>query len=237
MGLKAASITGEPCADGTQPVVSAKGRKRKGKGKGKGKDKGKDKGKGKGKGKEKGKGKKGAAVPAEPAEPSEPLEPPAPVESPNPPKAPKKPKAAAKSAAKAKAKASKRPAEDPDPSPASSGSAVAPKSKAERKRKVAPRVEVSQEVAEPEGECVGKGLKCFARRRRPASSFPALKWDSIRQAFQRKVMPLLTTYSAHEDCIFESCMHHIYNILILNCRDAFIDALCASIWGMAGLWV
>ena len=47
----------------------------------------------------------------------------------------------------------------------------------------------------------GAKNKCFAKRRRPSGTFPSMKWDSMRQAFQQKVKPLLSTYSAHEDCL------------------------------------
>ena len=188
-------MTGEECADGQKPAPGGKGRKRKGKGKGKGKG---SKGKGKGT-----------------------SEPPASAEAPKSSKAPK----AAKSAAKSKPKpgGSKRPAaalEDPSPNPAaaSGASKVAPKPKADRKRRVAAKkVEVPEvDPAEAEVGRAGKGLKCFARRRRPAGAFLALKWDSIRQAFQQKVMPLLTTYSAHEDCFFETCMHQMIYIVEMH---------------------
>ena len=61
--------------------------------------------------------------------------------------------------------------------------------------------------------------KCFARRRRPASHFAALKWDSLCQAFRSKVQPLLKTYSAHEDWAVSKVVSFGTLLAVLCCWD------------------
>lgn len=63
-------------------------------------------------------------------------------------------------------------------------------------------VEKAGEKVENEGDAI----KCFAKRRRPSTSgaFSQIKWDAMRQAFQQKVQPLLSTYSAHEAHVLRS---------------------------------
>ena len=43
-------------------------------------------------------------------------------------------------------------------------------------------------------------VKCFAKRRRPAAGFSKLRWEALREAFEKGVKPFLEIYSAHEDC-------------------------------------
>ena len=43
-------------------------------------------------------------------------------------------------------------------------------------------------------------VKCFAKRRRPAAGFSKLRWEALREAFEKGVKPVLEIYSAHEDC-------------------------------------
>lgn len=82
----------------------------------------------------------------------------------------------------------------------SAPSSAAPKRRSKRK---APVEEVQEKASEKESpeKIVGAAVaKCFAKRRRPTNPVSLCKWDCIRQAFMEKIRPLLTTYSAHEDC-------------------------------------
>ncbi len=119
------------------------------------------------------------------------------------PKAKADPKVKASPKGKAKAKASgKAKAKKDSEKTVPAASSAAPKRASKRKS----AAEKSQEKAdEPEAspnKVVGEvgQAKCFAKRRRPTNPVSLCKWDCIRQAFMEKIKPLLTTYSAHEDC-------------------------------------
>lgn len=132
-------------------------------------------------------------------------------------------KARAKAAAKAKAKAkvsaeAKAKAEGPKKAKSKArknnaadggdGDAAVPDFAAEPKRKQkkvkhAAGPDGAVEAADADVANLGKpkGEKCFAKRRMPSTPFQRAKFVAIRAAFESKIKPLLTTFSAHEDCL------------------------------------
>lgn len=71
----------------------------------------------------------------------------------------------------------------------------------EKKDKDKAKKEVEEDNKEKDNGKIEKNevkLKCFAKRRRPTRD--PLRWDALRHAFQLRIKPHLTTYSAHEDC-------------------------------------
>ena len=122
-------------------------------------------------------------------------------------------KAAAKAKAKAKSKARKNNAAD-----GGDGDAAVPDFAAEPKRKQkkvkhAADPDGAVEAADADVANLGKpkGEKCFAKRRMPSTPFQRAKFVAIRAAFESKIKPLLTTFSAHEDCLPE-----VFTLLVLE---------------------
>ena len=222
-GLKKASADGEECPDGQKPATTRRRGRAKAKAKAspKAKAKGSPKAKAKGKAKSKAKAKakagakKAAASAAEVGDieggsadiipPSQPRVPEQEVAAePNPPgesavspakPIPSKPKRAPRT--------KKDKGEDKE------------KDKVEKTAPKGKRARKSEEGGKEPAKAAK--VKCFARRRRPSGDFPAMKWDAIRQAFQQKVMPFLTTYSAHEDWSFTNHIVHSFFVERLYC--------------------
>ena len=76
--------------------------------------------------------------------------------------------------------------------------APAPKRKHAKENKK-PKGNTSKEDGEGGAEAEVVKVKCFAKRRRPATGFSKMRWESLREAFEKNVKPFLETYSAHQD--------------------------------------
>ncbi|CAL1149030.1 unnamed protein product [Cladocopium goreaui] len=103
---------------------------------------------------------------------------------------------------KAKSRARKNKAADPGDAAAVPGPAAEPKRKQKKaKHSAGPEVDRAVEAADAAVATLRKpkGEKRFAKRRMPSAPFQRAKFVAIRAAFESKIKPLLTAFSAHED--------------------------------------
>ena len=115
---------------------------------------------------------------------------------------------------KAKSRARKNKAADPGDAAAVPGPAAEPKRKQKKaKHSAGPEVDRAVEAADAAVATLRKpkGEKCFAKRRMPSTPFQRAKFVAIRAAFESKIKPLLTAFSAHEDCLSE-----VFTMLVLE---------------------
>ena len=112
-------------------------------------------------------------------------------------------KAKAEDRKTAKSRARKNQAADPGDAASVPGPAAEPKRRQKKAKHAAgPEVDRAVAAADAAKEVPGRGkCKCFAKRRMPSTPFQRDKFVAIRAAFESKIKPLLTTFSAHEDCL------------------------------------
>ena len=111
-----------------------------------------------------------------------------------------KAKAKGRPKGKAKAAAKKKPEPKQEAGDGPHQAAPAPKRKRGKGKEENKIPEGNAEKEDGAGGAEVVKVKCFAKRRRPAAGFSKLRWEALREAFEKGVKPFLEIYSAHEDC-------------------------------------